>query len=401
MKITVNPFLHKCQLILLICSLLLGNCLVPSFADDTAPPETLILKGGVSRTIPTGTPIELKVISLPMAQGSYLENWDLEEKFNIPAIGSPIKAELNKDIYIEKDLILPKGTQFLGKVSKIIPPKYFGKNGQLEVSFDGLQTPKGKYLQFSEATHNNQAHISKRQEILRGAARIGAYSVGGAAAGALIATQTAGLVLTALRPEYILTGGAAIGLLVGVVASIVKKGKPGYLMPGDEIQINLQQSLLLPVAEHPEERVNPNFGINGLSLELEKAQLIKDDLGKDILILNLNISNQTNLNLFTNDLVLFGPYNRMIYQGGFSTLSLTKPYERIGLNKIAPGQTLKGQIAFEVDFPGLEHFLIFKERQGQQAIYKNSIGNPDKYRLIDKKTKWREKIFGQNSQPWE
>lgn len=400
MKTTIKFYFYECQLILLIC-FLLNNCLSPLLAEEIPKPETLILQGNISRTIPSGTPIELKIISLPMSQGSYLENWDLEEKFNIPAVGSPLEAELNKDIYIEKDLILPKGTRFLGKISQIIAPKHFGRNGHIEVSFDGLKTPKGKYLQFGEAAHNNPAPINKRQEFFRGATRLGAYSLGGAAAGTLVATQTAGMILTALRPEYILTGGAAIGLLVGVVASIVKKGKPGYLMPGDEIQINLQQSLLLPVAERPEEQVNPNFGINGLNLELEKAQLIKDDLGKDILILNLNISNQTNLNLFTSDLVLLGPYNRLIYQGGFSTLSMTEPYQRIGLNKIMAGQSLKGQIAFEIDFPGFEHFLIFKDRQSQSTIYKNSLGNLDKYKFIDKKTKWKEKFFGQNSQAWQ
>lgn len=378
--------------------------LLLAFPSACLSEETVVLNGSVEKTVPSGTSVKLKITSLPMAKGSYLENWDLNGDFIPPKEGDDIVSELVDPIYIQGDLVIPKHTKFFGKVSKVLAPKHFGKDGKIEVSFHGLQTPRGKYLQFTQAQKTISSEPSKKQQIIHGAARAGTYAVGGAAAGALMATQVAGTLLTVAKPEYILASGAGVGLLVGLVASVVKRGQPGRLSPGDEIQINLEQSVVLPVAEPISEQAPENFAVPGLQVVIQKKKLVKDELGKAILVLDLEVSNGTNRTLFGNDFFLLGPYNRMIYPGGLSLEIMDKNTDLLdsfSLKQIKPGSVTKSQIAFEIDFPGFEHILFLRERISQSPVYKATVGYPSNYQPVSKLSGFKRKIFGDNSDPWK
>ncbi len=367
--------------------------------------EEVLLKGGVERVIPSGTPIKLRITSLPMNQeGLYMENWDWEGNFIPPKLNDPIMSQLSEDIYIGRDLVLPKGTQFYGKVSKVIPPKRFGRDGRLEISFEGLKTPSGKSLQFEQAaTTLSGRTVSKGQNAARGTARAATYALGGAAAGALVSTQVAGLILTSMNPQYIIGTGAGVGLLVGVVASIVKKGKPGSLMPGDEISVQIEQNIMLPVAEKIQEKPPEKFSIEGLQIQILGRKLARDDLGINIFLIDLEIVNNTQATFFGSDFLLLGPHNRQFLPGGLS-LALREGRKNTFLNlmseKIGPGQKLKGQIAFEIQLPGFEHTLILKEHYRQQPVFKDTLGIPANFEEQRKLFNLKNKIFGENSDPW-
>ncbi len=367
--------------------------------NKPAQTEEIVLKGSVERAISAGTPMKLKIVSLPMSQEAYLDNWDLEGNFIPPKEGDPIVSELTEPILVSGDLVLPKGTKFFGNVSKVIAPKHFGRDGNIQIAFKGLQTPKGKTLEFKEANlTQSKNHLTKGQNIARGAARLGSFASGGAAAGALVAYQVAGVLALAVQPQYILASGAGIGLLIGTIASVVKKGKAGHLMPGDELKINLEQSLVLPVAEPLAENKPVKFAVSGLNLKIISKKLLKDELGSFNYLLDLEIENNTGRQLSGSDFMLLGPYNRQIMPSG---LSLDFKINNLLSQTIKPNNSAKGQIAFELDFPSFEHILVFKDHFSQQMIYQETIGIPSNYIQNTKLQNFKEKIFGQGSSPWE
>jgi len=260
-------------------------------------------------------------------------------------------------------------------------------------------------LQFTQPQNTLQLEANRKQQMVRGATRLGAYAAGGAVAGALGAGYLSGLILTATKPEYILGGGAVVGLLVGLVVAVVKKGQAGRLMPGDEIQINLEQNVVMPVAEPIAEQAPEVFAATGLNLNIYKKKLLQDELGKAVLVLDIEVINHTNKTLFGNDFLLYGPYNRVIYPGGLSIQSMDEGSELLdnfSLKQIRPGEQIKSQIAFEIDFPGFEHSLALRERSSQKIVYKASVGHPADYQSQQKRgQRWKQKIFGQSSDPWK
>lgn len=364
-----------------------------------ASAEEVVLKGSVERALEAGTPIKLKIVSLPMNQETYLDNWDLEGNFIPPKEGDPVISELTEPVFVSGDLVLPKGTKFFGRVSKVISPKHFGRDGNIQIAFNSLQTPKGKTLQFQEANlTQNKKNLSKGQNIARGAARLSSFAAGGAAAGALVTYQMAGILMLAVQPQYILASGAGVGLLIGTIASIVKKGKAGHLMPGDELTINLEQSLVLPVAEPISEAKPLKFAISGLAIKIISKKLIKDELDTFNYLIEAEIQNNTNRQFSGSDFMLLGPYNRQIMPSG---LSLDFKIQNLLSKTIKPSQSLKGHIAFEIDFPAFEHILIFKDHFSQQIIYQESLDIPSNNLEAGKLQNLKEKIFGQGSAPWE
>ncbi|MDX1919246.1 MAG: hypothetical protein SFU25_00760 [Candidatus Caenarcaniphilales bacterium] len=390
---------------LLVLVLFIGH-LAPS---KLLAEEETVLQGSVERLVPSGTPVKLKIISTPIKQELYLERWNVEGDFIPPQEGDQIISELTEPVFVEGDLVIPKKTQFFGVVSKVIAPKKFGKDGRIMVSFEGLRTPRGKFLKFEDPSQTlSGSALSKTQKLARGAVRVGTYAVGGAtagvvAAGALVATNVGSLLLASVQPQYIFGTGAGIGLLVGVVASVIKKGKPGTLMPGDEIQINLERSVVLPISEPIQEQPSDEFSVNGLAIKILNKKLIQDGLGKPVMVIDLEVNNQTNKVLYANDFIMFGPYGRTIYPGGLSLESLREdsPFmESLSMKQFKPRETKKGQVAFEVDYPGFEHLLGLKERSSQSLIYKSSMGFPSEFAPKTKKGKLKEKLFGGHSDPW-
>jgi hypothetical protein len=366
--------------------------------------DEVVLKGSVERTIPQGTPVSLKVVSMPMQTGFYMENWDLDGKFIPPKEGDQITSELVKPVYIAGDLVLPAGTKFYGQVSRVIAPKRFGKDGRLEISFLGLQTPKGKILKFKEAPSMlTGKERSRKQNIAYGAARVGTYAAGGAAAGALVAYYAAGLFLTAANPYYVLGSGAGVGLLVGVVGAVLKKGKPGHLMPGDELKINLEQSLVLPVAEPITESRPQAFTAPGLNLKTLQKKLVKDDFDRSVLVINLEVNNATAQTIYGSDFALLGPYNKQVLPGsiaiGFERDKKSPIYGKAFL-RAAPGEAVNGQLIFEIDFPGFDHVFVLKDHYSQQVIFQEPLGNPlDYVNSIGKKHNLKKRFFGE-ANPW-
>ncbi|MDX1918585.1 MAG: hypothetical protein SFT81_05545 [Candidatus Caenarcaniphilales bacterium] len=371
--------------------------------------EEVVLKGEVERVLLRGTPLKLRLLQLPMDPDLYSANFDLEERFQPPEAGDPIISELTEAVMVDGNTGLPAGTRFFGEVVRVNPPKHFGLDGSIELSFGSFQTPDGQLLKIEPVDHRRKlAERTKLQNLAYGTARSALYGVGGAATGALAAVYFAGIAGVALAPIYVVSSGAGVGLVVGVISSILKKGKPGRLQPGDEIQVSLAQDLSLPVikkSDLPSQSPhNSMYTLPGLFVKITKLEVFQDDFGKSVLLVSLAIHNQTQLSLDTNNLSLKAPYGREFVPGGMAL-----DYHSLRLNGptllgkiISPGSQISGTIAFDLDFPGLDHALAWKDSRSQRVIYHEEIGKLSRYTIPpSRKSLFKKKFFGEGSDPWE
>ena len=60
--------------------------------------------------------------------------------------GEQFDAMLEEDYKDGKEIVLPKGTVFRGRVEKVLPTKRLSKSGTLYLSFDNVVTPTGKQI---------------------------------------------------------------------------------------------------------------------------------------------------------------------------------------------------------------------------------------------------------------
>ena len=65
----------------------------------------------------------------------------LNSKLNEP--GDPVTAVLDEPVYVNTQLVLPRGTEFFGRVTDVTPAGRAQKNGKIAVIFERIRMPWG------------------------------------------------------------------------------------------------------------------------------------------------------------------------------------------------------------------------------------------------------------------
>jgi hypothetical protein len=172
-------------------------------------------------------------------------------------VGDPITAVLYEPIYVNGQLVMPRGTEFHGRVTSVAPAKRGMKGAQMGIIFERFAMPWGEepasvmLTAIDDWTANEKLkaddegkvkgdknggkaaeNVQRGGEI--GAAGAGAVILGGAAAGA--------------GPGILGAGAGAIGggLLAGL---LLTKGKEVRLQPGAIFRIKFTKPVTLPVID--------------------------------------------------------------------------------------------------------------------------------------------------------
>ncbi|HEV8484222.1 MAG TPA: hypothetical protein VGV87_11815 [Blastocatellia bacterium] len=174
-------------------------------------------------------------------------------------VGDPITAVLYEPIYVNGQLVMPRGTEFRGRVTSVAPAKRGMKGAQMGIIFERFAMPWGeepaavmltaiddwtaneKLKADDEGKVKGDRNGGKAAENVQrggqiGAAGAGAVILGGAAAGAGPGVYAAG------------AGAIGGGLLAGL---LLTKGKEVRLQPGAIFRIKFTKPLTLPVIETP------------------------------------------------------------------------------------------------------------------------------------------------------
>ena len=268
--------------------------------EPSTPPSSKLLRGQVVYTLPSGTPVKLKLATVP-AHPMHLMNRDIEGNLYPARLGQTITARTVEDIYIDSNKVIPEGSIFSGSVSEILPPRRVGRPGSLVLSFDELVTPDGRKFAFRAEADNHKASTMKTKT--KGFGIIAYHAFGGAIVGALVAYELFGMEKTIAMHGYNIAGGAAAGALIATGYAIMRKGPKATLEPGDDLNMTIDQDLLMPIATTPT-RNKVIVDEPGLKIEIEKSKIVNDGLGEHFITVDATVNNDSDNDLSSIDLFL-------------------------------------------------------------------------------------------------
>lgn len=172
----------------------------------------------------------------------------LSSKLSEP--GDPIRAVLDEPIYVKAQLVLPRGTEFVGRVTQVTPAKRPQKQGSIGIAFERISLSwgeeavsvvvtavddwdKNEKLNADSEGKVKGGHSGERtaENVMRGGA------IGGAGAGAVILSGGGGGV-----------GAASLGggLLAGL---FLTKGGEVVVNPGAVFRVKFVKPVTLPVIQ--------------------------------------------------------------------------------------------------------------------------------------------------------
>lgn len=324
---------------------------------------TPLLKGQVTYCVPRGTPLKLKLATVPMPELK-MDMKDEEGNLRPAQLGEIITAKITEDIYIDDNKVIPEGTIFHGKVSKIAAPRHVGRDGHLELSFDRFTLPDGKKFAFKAEANN--FHESTTKSKAKGALIIAEHAAGGAAVGALAAYKLFGPQNTVAMHGYNIAGGAAVGAVGGIAWALWRRGRQAVLEPGDEFAMSIDTDLLIPAATAPTVKAPPP-SLPGFEMEVLSKKTIKDGFGGHMMRLESIITNNTHKKLNSIDLFVVDDL------GNKYPVAPDVDEDAQELFFVQPLSQTKIVCTFAVEYPKLKHKLIWLDHLSHNIIFEQKI----------------------------
>ncbi len=325
-----------------------------------------VLKGSATYTVPKGTPFKLKLTQVP-TNGLRLLDRDLDGNLLPAQLNDEICAKVSEDIYIDDHKVIPEGTIFHGKVSRIHDPRRFYRKGWLEVSFDSLKTPDGRRFAFKVDADNFKTSTAKSK--LAGTGRILSHAAGGAIVGTLVAYQlTGGMRGVAETKGMNLAVGAAGGALIAGGYAAWEKGPRAVLEPGDDLNMAIDSDLLMPAAVEP--KVRPKtYTLEGLEISINKVKTKKDNLagGCYFKVLDVSIDNNTEQRLNAIDCYLLDS------EGHKHPLTAGLEEDSEFIFHVEPNSITQHKLSFRVDFPHMKYTLVWLDHASRRVCYKQPL----------------------------
>lgn len=331
-------------------------------AAPGAPPIP-VLKGGVTFCVPAGTPLKLRLATVPLPE---LKGEIRDEEGNLrPAQeGEIITAKITEDIYVDDNKVIPEGTIFHGRVSKVIGPKHVGRPGHLELEFNRFTLPDGRKFAFKAEANNFRESTNKSK--LKGAGRLAAHIGGGAALGALVAYKIFGPEQTIAMHGWNIAGGAALGAAGGLGYALWKRGPHAVLEPGDEFNMSINMDMLIPAATTPTPK-KPPISLPGFEMEVLNKKTIKNGFGGHMIRIESVFTNHSHKKLNSIDLFLEDEL------GNRAPVSPDIDEEAQELFHINPLSITKIVCTFDVQFPKLKQKLIWLDHHSHNIIFEQKL----------------------------
>lgn len=335
---------------------------------EVGPDGGLVLKGEVNYCVPKGTPLKVKLATVrPADSGTTLRGMekDLEGEYRPAKLGQVITAKVTEDIFVDTNKVIPEGTTLYGFVSKINPPRRMYRPGWLEIKFQHLKLPDGRKFAFKVEADNFKPSTKKTK--LKGAGRLLSYAAGGAIVGAIVAYQfTGGWQGTAAMDGYNIAAGAGAGAIAATTYAAMKKGKPAVLEPGDDLNMNIDCDLLMPVATKPTKRTPKHLA--GLDIQVLSAKQRSDGLGGKCMRVDLQIDNGTKRRLRSIDFYLEDT------NGNRQPISVAQNDEDSQLMfDIHPYSLEKKRIHFGMEYPKLKHKIVILDHASRKVVHEVAL----------------------------
>lgn len=299
--------------------------------------------------------------------------------------GDEFFAEVSSDVLAGSGVLLPKGTVAHGTIKNIVNPKRMGRDGYIELGFDYLITPDGREIPIEG---NMTSKLSPVKSTAKKVGESAAYSAIGGAYGAVAALELAGVEGAILSQGYTIAGGAAIGGVIALGYSLLRKGKDVLISPGDEIKVRIRSAEEIPVMREEALRQD-EIAYEGLEVNIYDIFLEKDPFGNlNTISLDLIIKNNSKTDFSSFDIALVSDLRK-----SYNPSIFTDYKNSLAMKTIKRGENVSGILSFAVDNPKREHWLVFYDKRTHKPLAKISIDNAKKDLKItdlDKKKKRRK-----------
>ena len=279
--------------------------------------------------------------------------------------GDEFFAQITEDVEGKTGVVLPVGTVAHGTVKEMEDSKRLGRDGWIEINFDYLVTPDGRQIPI-------EGKMSTKMHPIAGVAKTvlvdTGYTLAGGVVGGFAALNLLGVEAAIASQGYTIAGGAAIGGAIGLGISLFRKGKDVLISPGDEIKVKVLTPIDLPVIADEALMVD-ELKYEGLDVKITNVKLEKDPFGEmNTYNLSLIILNNTDKSFSSFDLALISELNRVFYPSVFADNTLL-------MKTIKPQDRVSGRLAFSVDNPKNNHWLVFFVCTTRKPFEKISIDN--------------------------
>ena len=307
-------------------------------------PQSPTVNTGDVRVVDPGTALDV-VVSTEIAAGETEEG---HEFFGV----------ISKDVLVDGQVVIPRGTVVHGVLSTLQGPKRAGRNGYINARFDNLITPDGREVQFEG---NGTTRDSKGKAAAKVVGRAAGYTAIGGVVGTVMVLQYGGLAAAAASHGTALAGGAAIGGAAGLTIAMLTKGKSVMLQPGAEMHVILSEPLKLPTMTMPDETAE-DYSIPGLKVKVAGMRIHRHLSGEMTEItLTLDTVNQTENTFSTFDIGL---------EDELGNLFFPSPLGDTGMCKIMPSSHLTSNITFSVYNVKIRHKLVFFKPYSREPLAK-------------------------------
>lgn len=309
--------------------------------------------------------------------------------------GDEFFAEVTSDVEGGNGVIIPTGTVAHGKIRRCDGAKRLGRDGSIELDFDYLMTPDGREIPIEGQMSTKLNSLTATTKII--ATDVGYTAVGGVVGG-IMALNMLGLEAAIASQGYTVAGGAAIGGMIGLGASLYRKGKNVLIAPGDEIRVKINTAVPLPVYKDTA-LMQHEMLCEGLEIKINNIVYEKDPFGElNTITVSLSINNRSKYTFSSFDLALINDYNSVFHPSIFGDTTLL-------FQQIKPGDRVAGRISFSVDNVKRRFWLTFYDRKNRKPVAKISVDNA--YKKVSQQTKkkndriFKKKNYYKDDDPFE
>lgn len=315
---------------------------------DTSIDDTFT---GEQKNVDKGTKLELTVSTVISSDSS--------------TEGDEFFSEVSSDLTVDGGIVIPIGTVIHGKVTESKTQKRLGRNGYVNIDFDYIVTPDGREIPIS-------AKLTTKSSPLKSFAKVAlidtGYTLAGGVLGGIMALKLGGLGMAIASHGYTIAGGAALGAAAGATSSLIRKGKPLMISPGDQIKVKMTADLNLPVIKQSALK-DEEKNLEGLDVNITACKYEKDPFGSyNTITVGLDIRNQTEQTFSFFDVAMVDEQGSVYYPSPFGDTEMW-------FQKLSPGTKLQGKLSFSVDNPHHRHWLIFYDKYNRTQLAKISIRN--------------------------
>ena len=284
---------------------------------------------------------------------------------NFQMKGDQFFAEVTDDFSTQSGIVIPSGTVAHGTVTELRDKKRLGRDAYMTIKFDYLITPDNRKIPIEASmTTKRNAAVSTAKVVLEDTA----YTVAGGVIGGILAFKVLGLGAAVASHGYTVAGGAGIGAIIGITASLIRKGHDVLIQPGDEIKVSVNESFKLPVMSDKALR-EEELIYEGLDVKILKYTVEQDPFGElNTITLTLDVKNNTDKTFSTFDMALLSEYKTVYYASPFGDTDMW-------FRKISPNSELRGNLSFSVDNPKKKHWLVFYDNRTRKPLAKFSLKN--------------------------